>query len=248
MGRLYLIRHAQSSNNETWDGTPFHAGRKPDPGITETGHHQARALARHLAHPESEPRQLPFVASERSDFGLTHVYCSLMTRSVETAAYVAESCGLKLEALADIFEQHGIYQACEDGSCEGLPGPGREYFELHFPDLCLPAGMNDAGWWSRPFEDEDAFVERVRQVVADLRERLSESGECIAMVTHGDFIDQFVNEFMGVGRHRHNYDSHWVANWTFHNTSVSRFDFVDGAQNVVYLNRIDHLPNDFVTW
>ena len=248
MGRLYLIRHAQSTNNQGWDGTPFHEGREPDPDITEIGHRQAQSLASHLVHPLAEPRQIPFASVEQTDFRLTHVYCSLMTRSVVTAGYVAEACGLNLEALPDIFEQHGIYHVNERGACEGLPGPGRAYFEQRFPKLTLPENIDGEGWWSRPYEEEDAFVERVDRVVAEIGRRLAGSDERVAMISHGDFIDQFVNTLMGVGRHRHNYDNHWVANWTFHNTSISRIDFVDGARNVVYLNRIDHLEHHLVTW
>jgi 2,3-bisphosphoglycerate-dependent phosphoglycerate mutase len=188
------------------------------------------------------------VAAERIDFRLTHVYCSLMTRSVVTAGYVAEACGLALEARPDIFEKHGIYQAGDDGAREGLPGPGRAYFEQRFPELALPGGIDEEGWWNRPYEEEDEFIERVKSVVAATGLRLADSDEHIAMISHGDFIDQFVNELMGVDRHRHNYDNHWVANWTFHNTSISRVDFVDGARNIVYLNRIDHLQNPLVTW
>ena len=248
MARLYLIRHAQSTNNEVWDGTPYHAGRSPDPEITSTGHSQAQSLAQHLAHPEGEPRQLPFVPAEEFAYGLTHVYCSLMTRSIATAEYVAGACGLALEALPDIFEQHGIYEAGEDGELRGLAGPDREYFEQRFPGLALPDGLDGSGWWNRPYEEEDAFVTRVRSVVAGLRARFDGSDERVAMVTHGDFIDQFVNELMGVDRLRHNYANHWVANWTLHNTSITRVDFVDGAHNVVYVNRIDHLPRELVTW
>ncbi|HKJ52331.1 MAG TPA: histidine phosphatase family protein [Gammaproteobacteria bacterium] len=248
MGRLYLIRHAQSTNNQTWDGTPNHPGRESDPDITEIGHRQAQTLARHLAHPEAEPRQIPFASVERADFRLSHVYCSLMTRSIVTAGYVAEACGLKLEALPDIFEQHGIYHVNERGVCEGLPGPGRAYFEQRFPQLTLPESIDGEGWWNRPYEEEDAFVERVDRVVDEIGRRLAGNDERVAMISHGDFIDQFVNALMSVGRHRHNYDNHWVANWTFHNTSITRIDFVDGAHNVVYLNRLDHLPNPLVTW
>ena len=31
MGKLYLIRHAQSANNVVWDGSDFHPDRHPDP-------------------------------------------------------------------------------------------------------------------------------------------------------------------------------------------------------------------------
>lgn len=248
MARLYLIRHAQSENNVIWDGSDDHPDRLPDPEITTTGHNQAEILGQHLAHPQAEPRQHPFNQAEETSFGLTHVYCSLMTRSILTGEYIAKACDLELEALPDIFEKHGIYDVDDNGYQQGLPGPGREYFEQRFTNLRLPGELNDGGWWNRPVEDEAAFLQRMQKVVADVRQRLSDNDDCIAMIAHGDFIDQFVNELMGVVRHQPNYDNHWVANWTFHNTSISRIDFVNGAHNVVYLNRIDHLPNELVTW
>jgi 2,3-bisphosphoglycerate-dependent phosphoglycerate mutase len=249
VARLYLVRHAQSENNVIWDGTGDHQpGRKLDPEITDTGHRQAEVLARHLAHPRAEPRQHPFQQSDAADYGITHVYCSLMTRSILTADYIASECGLALQARADIFEKHGIYDVDDDGNMQGRPGPGRAYFEERFPALELPGEIDDDGWWNRPVEDEAAFLERMKGVVAWARQRLQGNDDQIALVAHGDFIDQFVNELMGVVRHQPNYDNHWVANWTFHNTSISRIDFVDGAHNVVYLNRIDHLPNELVSW
>ena len=248
MARLYLIRHAQSANNVIWDGSDHMAGRSPDPEITEIGHRQADSLAQHLAHPAAEPRQHPFKPAGEFGFDLTHVYCSLMTRSISTAEYVARSCSLDLEAHPDLFEKYGIYEVDGAGELRGLPGPGRDFFERRFPGLQLPPDFNDRGWWNRPVEDEAAFVERMGRVVDDFRRRLGRSDECIALVAHGDFIDQFVNELMGVDRHRHNYENHWVANWTFHNTSISRIDFVDGSHNVVYLNRIDHLGPELITW
>jgi len=100
MARLYLIRHAQSENNVIWDGTGDHQpGRKTDPEITDTGQKQAGVLGHHLAHPQSEPRQHPFHAGDEAHYGLTHVYCSLMSRSILTAEYIAANCGLALQAL-----------------------------------------------------------------------------------------------------------------------------------------------------
>ena len=248
MARLYLIRHAQSANNEIWDGSNEHPGRVPDPEITEIGRRQAETLGQHLAHPQAEPRQQPFVPSGESHFGLTHVYCSLMTRSILTAEYIAGACELVLHALPDIFEKHGICDVDDNGNLQGLPGPGQDYFEQRFPRLKLPQDINADGWWNRPVEDESAFISRLQNVVAEIRQRLSASDDRIALVAHGDFIDQFINELVGMVRHQPNYDNHWFANWTFHNTSISRIDFVNGSQNVVYLNRIDHLPNELVTW
>jgi 2,3-bisphosphoglycerate-dependent phosphoglycerate mutase len=249
MARLYLIRHAQSENNVIWDGTgDQQPGRKSDPEITVTGHRQAEVLAEHLAHPQAEPRQHPFEEALKKQYGLTHVYCSLMSRAILTAGYIADACGLKPQALPDIFEKHGIYDVDSEGNMHAQPGPGRDYFSDRFPQLELPQEFNDSGWWNRPVEDEARFLQRMKDVVVNLHRRLDGSDDRVAMVVHGDFIDQFVNELMGVVRHQPNYDSHWVGNWTFHNTSISRVDFVDGSHNVVYMNRIDHLPNELVTW
>ncbi len=246
--KFYLIRHAQSANNQLWNGSDDTEGRSPDPEITDIGHKQAELLAEHLAHPSAEPRQHPFNPGHHTGFALTHLYCSLMTRSILTAEYIASKCDIELQALHDIFEKNGVYEIDENGDLVGLPGPGRNYFIERFPVLSLPETVDDSGWWNRAAEDHDEFIERVRSVVGNLKQQPANDDTSIAMVAHGDFIDQFVNELMGVARHCHNYTSDWVANWAFHNTSISRFDFIDGAHNVVYLNRIDHLPAELVTW
>jgi 2,3-bisphosphoglycerate-dependent phosphoglycerate mutase len=248
MTKLYLIRHAQSANNEIWNGSDHGDGRSSDPEITQNGQHQAATLGEHLAHPLGEPRRQPFNTEPETHFGLTHLYCSLMTRSIVTAEYIAGACDLDLHALPDIFERQGIFEAGDDGRLRGLPGPGRSYFEQRFPGLNLPDEFNDDGWWNRPVEDESSFKSRMQNVVKNFKQRHAGNDDCIAMIVHGDFIDQFVNELMGVVRHEHNYQSDWAANWTFHNTSISRIDFVGDSHNVVYLNRIDHLPAELVTW
>jgi 2,3-bisphosphoglycerate-dependent phosphoglycerate mutase len=248
MARLYLIRHAQSANNAIWNGDDHGEGRMPDPEITETGHQQAVKLGEFLAHPEAEPRQHPFKPGNTASFNLSHVYCSLMTRSILTAEYITNACGLELNAHADLFEKEGIYDVAEDGQLRGLPGQDRSYFENRFPQLKLPENLNDDGWWSRPAEDLSSFLGRMKSVVEQFRQQHADSDDCIAMVAHGDFIDQFINELMGVDRHDSNYRNDWVANWTFHNTSISRFDFLNGSSSAVYLNRIDHLPADLITW
>ena len=153
-----------------------------------------------------------------------------------------------MQALPDIFEKHGVYDIDAQGNLYGIPGPGRDYFRERFAHLRLPDAFDDQGWWNRPVEDEASFLQRVERVVADLRTRLGNSDEVLALVVHGDFIDQFVNEVMGVVRHQPNYDSHWAGNWTFHNTSITRIDFTAGAHSVVYLNRIDHLSNELISW
>ena len=249
--RLYLIRHAQSANNAAIaasGGSDRAQGRCADPEITDIGHRQAELLAEHLAHPYAEPRQHPFRPADTKGFDLTHIYCSLMTRSISTADYIARSHRLTLHALPDIFERHGLYEYDDLGNQLGVPGPGRDYFEQRFPSLGLPDSLNSEGWWNRPVEEDSAFIERVSSVVNSIKNQRFDSDDCVALVAHGDFIDQFVNELMGVQRHEHNYRGDWSGNWSFHNTSISRIDFTGSAHTVVYLNRIDHLIPELITW
>ncbi len=248
MAKLYLVRHAQSANNAILDGRFDDTNRYPDPELTAIGQQQSEHLGGHFAHPQAEPRQFPLVANQQSLFGVTHLYCSLMTRSICTAEFISNACDLPLQALPNVFEKNGICEVDQSGERQGLPGQGRDYFESRFPDLILPQDMNDDGWWNRPAESEDAFITRVSEAVAEFRQRLQDSDANVALVAHGDFIDQFVNQLTGVVRHPTNYANQWRNNWVFHNTSISRIDFVDGAFQVVYLNRIDHLTPELVTW
>ena len=248
--KLYLIRHAESANNVIYSNTGNMRGGVPDPEITEPGHQQAQLLAKHLADPQAEPQQHPWLAGEggQQGFSLTHLYCSLMTRSILTAQYVAKACRLPLFAHADIFERGGIYERCADGTKIGLPGPDRSYFNERFPDLELPETLGSGGWYNRPPETEELFLRRSKQIVLDIERRHADTDDCVAMVVHGDLLDQLINELIGARRHPENYSNHWVANWAFHNTSITRIDCVSGSRVIVYTNRLQHLPPELVTW
>lgn len=88
------------------------------------------------------------------------------------------------------------------------------------------------------------FLERMKKVVPQIINRHAGTDHTVALVVHGDFIDQFVNQLMRVERHRNNYASRFKMNWLFHNASISRISFITGSPLVAYLNRIDHLsPN-----
>ena len=248
--QLYLIRHAESANNAIYSGTGRESDRVPDPEITETGHQQAQHLAEHLVHPQGDARQPSLVsqAPRAPDYALTHLYCSLMTRSILTAGYIAKACGLVSCAHPDIFERGGIYELDSDGVAKGAPGPDRRYFETRFPQLLLPEGLAEKGWYDRPVETDDEFIVRTRRAMQNVLGKHADTADRVAMVVHGDFIDQFVNELLGVARRQQNYSASWAANWATHNTSITRFDFEAGSQVVVYTNRLDHLPVDLVTW
>ncbi len=247
--KLYLIRHAQSANNAIFTEEEYWTKRSSDPEITDIGHEQAALLGPHLAKPSAEPRQHSYQENLSFNFGITHLYCSLMTRSILTAEYISKACNLPLHAHENIFEKGGIYKVDEHGKRHGLPGRNREYFNSRFPSLILPESFNDAGWYNRAAESTDEFIDRTAQAVADIRHAHESTNDVVALVVHGDFIDQFINELMNVDRKAENYaGGNWYANWVSNNTSISRIDFNKGAHNVIYLNRIDHLPAELVTW
>jgi 2,3-bisphosphoglycerate-dependent phosphoglycerate mutase len=248
--KLYLIRHGESANNVIYSNNGEAGDRVPDPELTERGHQQAILLANHLADEQGEPQQHPWLtrAGGQQGFGLTHVYCSLMTRSILTAQYVAKSCKLPLLVHADIYEKYGMYEETADGTKFENPGNDRTYFNERFPDLELPAALGHEGWYNRPVETEELFLRRSKQVVLDFEHRHADTDDCVAMVTHGDLIDQLVNGLTGARRHPENYSSYWDANWAFHNTSITRIDFISGSRVFVYTNRLQHLPPELVTW
>ena len=162
--KLYLIRHAQSANNAAATNSGDETERVPDPEITQTGHQQARLLAQHLALPMGETQQHPLVEGVSSSFGITHLYCSLMTRSVLTAQYIAQAIAVPVIALPDIFERGGIFEEGRDGSKTGLPGPGEDYFRERFPELRLAKPLGEGGWYNRPYETEALFLRRMTEV------------------------------------------------------------------------------------
>jgi 2,3-bisphosphoglycerate-dependent phosphoglycerate mutase len=246
--KLYLVRHAESANNAIWHGPDRDGGRSPDPELTAVGLRQAAAVAEHLASPDGEARQQPWVESNQTHFGLTHLFCSLMTRSALTASHIAAQNDLELHARWDLFEKGGLYELDAQGAMHGVLGPGRAYFADRFPDMKLPEGLDSAGWWNRPAEDEAAFIQRVKDVVVDIKAHYAHTEHCVGLVVHGDFIDQFINELTGTPRHPPNYEGAWESAWTTHNASISRIDFVEGRQTVVYFNRVDHLPAELLTW
>ena len=244
--KLYLIRHAESANNVIYSSTGGHAGRVPDPDITARGKEQTSHLAEHLADDNAEKLNIP--VSGPDGFHFTHLYCSLMTRTIMTATPIAKARGLTLTALDNTFENGGIFQINEAGEREGLPGPGRDYFKDRFPHLQLPDSVDNSGWYNRPYETNTMFMERMKQVVPQTIARHKGSSDSVALVAHGDFIDQFINELMGVKQQPLNYETDWESTWAFNNTSISRIDFNGKSPTVIYLNRLEHLPGDLITW
>ncbi len=247
---LYLIRHAQSENNAEWAAHGTDAGRKADPAITALGHQQAQHLAEYLAagEPDSEPNYFAR-RHNRGGFGLTHLYTSLMIRSVATAGYVAKSTGLPLLSWADVHERGGLHEKHPETDEEiGVSGPNRDYFAAEFPELVLPPDLGATGWWDRPMEHVEESYPRAMRVWEELIERHGGTDDRVAVVSHGGFFQSLMVTLLGTDQ-----EDEWQTLglsrlwFGMSNTAISRIVFTDGYGVISYLNRVDHLPSELIT-
>ncbi len=127
--QLYYVRHAQSENNALWDRTGSSEDRSEDPELSEMGKRQAVRVAKFLSETDESVEGYAHDSQNRGGFGLTHLYSSLMIRSVETGTAISEATGVPLMGWKDLHETGGIYlKNPETGEREGLPGNKRSYF------------------------------------------------------------------------------------------------------------------------
>ncbi len=223
--QFYFIRHGQSANNSLWDQTGSNHGRSEDAELTPVGCRQAELLARFL---------------RDADFGLTHLYSSLMVRAVATGSIIAETLDLPLVAWEDAHETGGIYLENEQtGECIGQPGKNRAYFETHYPRLILPEGLED-GWWNRPFETREQRPIRAQRFLQELLQRHGQSENRVAVVSHGGFYNYLVAAILRLPERDHVW-------FVLNNAAITRMDWCDQRVEMVYMNRTDFLPPELIT-
>lgn len=241
---LYIIRHAQSTNNALTDIRD----RVMDPALTDLGHRQAEAIARHLAKGVNPEMSVGLTEEDtsvrrRQGYGLTRLYCSAMIRSLQTAQPIGDALDLNPEILVDIHEHGGIYIDGEDGERIGYPGKTRSEILAEFPNYVLPPEVTEEGWWNRGYEDWPACQGRAIRVAGQLRELAQQvdPDERIGMVSHGGFISALLKALLdtapGFGFFFHHF-----------NTAMTRVDFrADRRLDIRYLNRIPHLSPELVS-
>ena len=242
--QLYLIRHCQSENNALWQRTGSSKGRHEDPDLTEIGHQQAQLLAQYLVTKRSNFSENGRDRQNRSGFELTHLYCSLMRRSILTGRYISELAELPLVAWTDIHERGGIYQHDHEADERiGLPGLGRRHLlEIH-PVLVLPGDLDETGWWNRPYEDAVAALKRAETVVEELLQRHGGTDARVAFITHGGFFQSLMSVLFGFSPLDDDVEV-WAA---MNNASITRIDLHEEAVVLAYQNRVDFLPAELVT-
>ena len=240
--QFYFIRHGQSENNALWKLTGGAAeGRSEDPELTEVGRHQSALVAQFLRRTDPTAVINGRDTQNMAGFGLTHLYSSLMVRAVATGTVIAQALGLPLVAWEDLHERGGIYLKDEQtGERIGQPGKNRAYFEAHYPDLVLPDSLGEAGWWNRPYEEPEQSLSRARRFWHDLMERHGHTDDRIAVVSHGGFYNDLLATILNLPE-REGYG------FALNNAALTRIDFTEERIVLIYLNRVDFLPNELVT-
>jgi 2,3-bisphosphoglycerate-dependent phosphoglycerate mutase len=244
---LYIIRHAQSTNNAIeWLNPKDRVG---DPPLTELGHQQAEALAHYLCDGFNPEAVLDGLYAKQSDarqrhgYQFTKLYCSPMHRSLQTTAPVAREMGLHPQVWADIHEHGGIYLEHEDErGVVGYGGKTRAEIESEFPGYVMTDDITDTGWWTGKMEDITTAYGRATKVAMQLRKEAKESpNDRIAIVSHGTFVDALIKALFNQLPSRQMYYAHF-------NTAMTRIDFnPDGYLHFRYLNRVHHLTAEMVT-
>ena len=252
--QLYLIRHAQSQNNAIWlSGGNEPEMRVSDPLITEEGRYQAMLTAEYLA--GEFPEQPDTWHGERVDsqnrhgFGITHLYCSLMERSVQTASILADSLGLAIVALEEFHEVGGIYLTeLVDGEAQIriLHGRNADYFADKYPLMSPRKPIPEQGWWRGGRETQEERVSRTHRAIEVLMDRHRGTEDRVAIVTHGTFMNYLCRAFLGLSLERLN-NQRWPQYLWFNNCSITRFDFVEDRIGWLYHNRCDHLPDELIS-
>ena len=243
--QLYMIRHAQSENSDLWARTGSSNGRSPDPLLTEMGQQQAQHLGQHIASgwSQADPNNDPH---NRHGYHFTHLYSSLMVRAVATGLAIARQVDLPLVAWETIHETGGIFERDEETAERiGLPGPNRAYFAQHYPQLVLPDSLGEAGWWERPFEPREQAMQRAQLFLQELQGRHGPEDR-VAIVTHGGFFVAVLRTLFGFATLERGERENRI--WLHaHNTSITRLQFGEGHVDLIYLNRLDHLPTELIT-
>ncbi|HUN24312.1 MAG TPA: histidine phosphatase family protein [Anaerolineales bacterium] len=243
---LYFIRHGQSENNVLEGDPALHHLRKADPNLTAIGYKQAEQLAIRLAtQPSTGSSRGPLFADSQNaqGFGITHLYCSLHLRAIQTAMPTCEALGLPLVAWKLAHEHWGLFQYDEQtDTYTAHPGPSRTYFAEHFPKLVLPEDVGEDGWWKGNREDDAAKNARAKAFYAELLARHGATDDRIALVSHGGF---FVSFMRAVFATPYAEESNWFL---MNNCAISRLHFSQRGPLLVYANNTQHLPYEYHTY
>lgn len=248
--QLYFIRHGQSQNNAIWDETAgFDGKRLSDPALTPKGVLQAQLAGHFLGQQSLEiPRNRTDVQN-RNGFGLTHLYCSLMERAIQTGVILSEVLQIPLVGVPELHEVGGIYlETLSDGlpvySIEHGLLPGE--IQARYPSLKLSGLIDDKGWWRGGREERNALLPRACRIVEMLKDRHAGTEDRVGIITHGGIFSYLFRVLFHI-EVKNDGESGLPFQVILNNCGISRFDLNEEGTFFLYHNRTDFLPDELVT-
>lgn len=262
--QLYFARHAESYNNGLEGHANYFTRRVAEPELTERGRKQARRLAGLLAgdadhHSRAREHRLSRNPWNHEGFEITHIYCSLQKRAVQTAHPVADRLDLNPMAWADLHECGGVVEFnAETRSFDGAAGASRDEIAAWSPRVVPDPAVDTGGWWAnRPMETREESAERAKRVYEGILDAHGGTDDRVLLVSHSMFYVFFIGEVLGLEFR----NELW---FTLNNAAISRLDIGDGDDfepgmdsgwrklpglpvRIAYLNRLDHLPVELVS-
>ena len=206
--RFYIIRHAQSADNQfvvknahkgvrSNDLNQSWLNRQADPELSGIGRRQVEVLRTFIMQKREDISGKAAYPNPYHDyFDFTHIYSSLMVRSMDTAGAVGDALNLTPAIWEDLHETGGFWEPdLETERPVGGRGKGRTYFQKRYPNFALPDQLGEDGWWNRPLETAAECKERARRFFSDLMERHGNTEDRVAVVSHGLFQNRECLEF-----------------------------------------------------
>ncbi len=206
---LYFVRHGQSVFNAEGRIQGQH-----DVHLSELGHRQAKATADRLA---ALSRSAPPAGSPPV------VYCSPLSRALQTAEYVAQALDVPLRIEENLKEIHaGIFQTMLWSEIEDkFPHEGL-LWKQQDPDFVVPGG-----------ESRRALMGRGAQALQTIREDCSGNGhQAAVVVAHGALLSAAFKALLGIPAER--------SPFVFANCSISQAEWADQFR-LLRFNELTHL-------
>ena len=239
---LYFIRHGQSENNALYGAEDYDMGnRRSDPTLTELGHRQAQLAADFLKRGAKSTLIQRKGFQNRTEYGLTHLYCSLMERAVQTGSIIAQTLDVPLFGVPDLHEVGGVYY---DEIIDGVSsiriehGLTPAYLLENYPRLNLLEPIPAEGWWKGGREERAARLPRALRMLDLLFDRHGNTEDRVGVITHGGFFFCFFRAIFGLDLDETN--QHLLPYQVeLNNCAITRFSIQEARYLLVYHNRTD---------
>ena len=240
--QIYFIRHAQSSNNDLYDRTGKSDGRNEDPELSPIGKIQAKLLSEYLVSNSNQNlRNINNDPHNRFGYYFNTCLASPMVRAIETGWECTKLMGLQLKLCVDLHEGGGIFLENSNKELIGLPGKPKSYFLKRYPGIIVDEHISEEGWWNQPFEPQEIRKARAKRVWDMIFKEYDDSSK-IVLFSHFGFFNYFLSALI-------NFEWSETVKFKMNNAGISRIDVNDdrSLKEIVYINKVDFLPNELIT-